>query len=46
VAEGYDSAAKWIEDQDLKELFLRIKDHKIHHTEVFSDLLKEEKHQG
>ena len=46
VAEGYDRAAKEVEDQDLKELLLRIRDHEIYHTEVFSDLLKEEEQQG
>jgi len=46
VAEGYDSAAKWIEAQDLKELLLRIKDHEVYDTEVFSNLLKEGKQQG
>ena len=42
VAEAYDRAAKEVEDPDLKELLLRIRDHEIYHTEVFSDLLKEE----
>jgi len=42
VAAGYDRSAKEVEDPDLKELLLRIRDHEIYHTEVFSDLLKEE----
>jgi len=46
VAAAYDRAAKQTEDPDLKELLLRLRDHEIYHTEVFSDLLKEEEHQG
>jgi len=46
VAAAYDRAAKETEDPDLKKLLLRIRDHEIYHTEVFSDLLKEEEHQG
>jgi len=42
VADGYDRAAREIEDPDLKKLLLRIRDHEVYHTEVFSDLLKEE----
>ena len=42
VAAAYDRAAKEIEDPDLKKLLLRIRDHEIYHTEVFTDLLKEE----
>jgi len=42
VAAAYDHAAKEIEDPDLKKLLLRIRDHEIYHTEVFTDLLKEE----
>ena len=42
VAAAYDHAAKDTEDPDLKELLIRIRDHEIYHTEVFSDLLKEE----
>ena len=42
VATAYDRAAKETEDPDLKELLLRLRDHEIYHTEVFSDLLKEE----
>ncbi len=41
VAAEYDRAAKGTEDPDLKKLLLRIRDHEIYHTEVFSDLLKE-----
>jgi len=42
VAAAYDRAAKEVEDPDLKKLLMRIRDHEIYHTEVFSDLLKEE----
>jgi len=42
VAAAYDRAAKETDDPDLKELLLRIRDHEIYHTDVFSDLLKEE----
>jgi len=42
VAEAYDRAAKKIKDPDLKKLLLRIRDHEVYHTEVFSDLLREE----
>jgi bacterioferritin len=43
VTEAYDRAAKKIKDPGLKKLLLRIRDHEIYHTEVFTDLLKEEK---
>jgi bacterioferritin len=43
VAEAYDRAAKEIKKKDLKKLLRRIRDHEIYHTEVFTDLLKEEK---
>ena len=42
VAAEYDRAAKEIEDEDLKTLLIRIRDHEIYHTEIFQDLLKEE----
>jgi rubrerythrin len=42
VAEAYDRAAKKMKDPDLKKLLLRIRDHEIYHTEVFTDLLREE----
>ena len=42
VAAEYDRAAREIKDPDLKKLLLRIRDHEVYHTEVFSDLLKEE----
>ncbi len=42
VTAEYDRATKETEDPDLKKLLLRIRDHEIYHTEVFSDLLKEE----
>ena len=35
-------AAKEVTDPDLKKLLTRIRDHEIYHTQVFSDLLKEE----
>jgi bacterioferritin len=43
VTETYDRAATKIKDPDLKKLLLRIRDHEVYHTEVFTDLLKEEK---
>jgi len=43
VAAEYDRAAKEVKEVDLKKLLLRIRDHEVYHTEVFSDLLKEEK---
>ena len=43
VTEAYDRAAKEVKEKDLKQLLLRIRDHEIYHTEVFTDLLKEEK---
>ncbi len=43
VAAEYERAAKENEDPGLKELLLRIRDHEIYHTEVFSDILKKEK---
>jgi bacterioferritin len=46
VAAEYDRAAKETEDPDLKELLLRIRDHEIYHTEVFTDILKKEKRKG
>ena len=42
VAAAYDQAAKELKDPDLKKLLLRIRDHEVYHTEVFSDLLKQE----
>ncbi|MFC1932763.1 ferritin-like domain-containing protein [Chloroflexota bacterium] len=42
VAAAYDRAAGETEDSDLKKLLLRIRDHEIYHTEVFSDLLEDE----
>ncbi len=46
VADTYDHAAKEIKEADLKKLLLRIRDHEVYHTELFSDLLKREKEQG
>ncbi len=42
VTEAYDRAAKKLKDPDLKKLLLRIRDHEVYHTEVFTDLLQEE----
>ncbi|MFC2006499.1 ferritin-like domain-containing protein, partial [Chloroflexota bacterium] len=42
VAAEYDRAANETTDPDLKELLIRIRDHEIYHTEIFSDLLKKE----
>jgi len=42
VADAYDRAAKKLKDPDLKKLLIRIRDHEIYHTGVFTDLLKEE----
>jgi len=46
VADSYDRAAREIEETDLRKLLLRLRDNEIYHTEVFSDLLKEEEQQG
>jgi len=40
VADAYDRAAKKLKDPGLKKLLIRIRDHEIYHTEVFTDLLK------
>jgi bacterioferritin len=42
VADTYDKAAKKVKDPGLKKLLLRIRDHEIYHTDVFTDLLKGE----
>ena len=42
VTAAYDQAAKEVTDPGLKKLLLRIRDHEIYHTEIFTDLLKEE----
>ena len=42
VAAEYDRATKEVTDPDLKKLLTRIRDHEVYHTEVFTDLLKEE----
>ena len=42
VAAAYDRAAKETADPKVKELLLRLRDHEIYHTKVFSDLLTEE----
>jgi bacterioferritin len=46
VAAEYDRAAKEMEEPDLKQLLIRIRDHEVYHAEVFSDLLEEEEGQG
>ncbi|MCK5123646.1 MAG: ferritin-like domain-containing protein, partial [Dehalococcoidia bacterium] len=46
VAAEYDRAAKEIEEPDLKELLIRIRDHEEYHADVFDDLLKEEEKRG
>jgi bacterioferritin len=46
VATEYDRAAKEIEEPDLKELLVRIRDHEVYHADVFDDLLKEEEGRG
>jgi len=46
VAAAYDRAATETEDPGLKALLLRIRDHEVYHTEVFTDLLKKEEQQG
>jgi bacterioferritin len=42
VTAEYDRAAKEVKDTKLKKLLTRIRNHEVYHTEVFSDLLKEE----
>ena len=42
VAAAYDRAAKETEDPDLRKLLIRIRDHEVYHSEVFSDLLEKE----
>jgi bacterioferritin len=42
VTKAYDRAAKEVKEKKLKQLLRRIRDHEIYHTEVFTDLLKEE----
>jgi bacterioferritin len=46
VAAEYDRAVKEIKEPDLRELFIRIRDHEIYHADVFDDLLKEEEKRG
>ena len=46
VAAEYDRAAKEIEEPDLKQLLIRLRDHEVYHAEVFSDLLKDEEGKG
>ncbi len=40
VAEVYDRAAKEIEEADLKNLLIRIRDHEVYHADIFSELLR------
>ena len=42
VADAYDRAAREIEDKDIRELLIRIRDNERYHLEVFNDLLKDE----
>ena len=42
VAVEYGRIANEIEDDDLKILFLRMRDHEKYHAEIFNDLLKDE----
>ena len=46
VATEYDRAAEEIEEPDLKQLLIRLRDHEVYHAEVFTDLLKEEEGKG
>ena len=46
VAAEYGRAAKEIEEPDLKDLLIRIRDHEEYHADVFDDLLKEEEKRG
>ncbi|MBA7680410.1 hypothetical protein ES703_88725 [subsurface metagenome] len=46
VATAYDRASREVEDPDLRKLLIRLRDHEVYHAAVFSDLLKEEEHQG
>jgi len=45
VAAEYDRAAKEIEEPDLRQLLIRIRDHELYHADVFGDLLREEEGQ-
>ena len=40
VADAYDKAAGEVDDADLRELLIRIRDHELYHIDVFGDLLK------
>ncbi len=42
VADAYARAAKEIEDPDIKQLLVRLRNHELYHVDVFRDLLKEE----
>jgi len=42
VAAEYDRDAREVTDPGLRKLLTRIRDHEVYHTQVFSDLLKEE----
>ncbi len=41
VAAEYDRASKEIDDEGLRKLLIRIRDHEVYHADVFTDLLKE-----
>jgi len=43
VADAYDRGAKEIEDEGIKKLLIRIRDHELYHVDVFKDLLGPEK---
>ena len=45
VAAEYDRDAREVTDAGLKKLLIRIRDHEVYHTDIFSDLLKEEEKQ-
>jgi len=42
VAEAYDKAARETDDEKMKKLLERIRDHEIYHTEVFNAILRDE----
>lgn len=46
VAEAYDRAAREIQDKDISDLLIRIRDNERYHLEVFNDLLKDEEYRS
>jgi len=46
VVAEYGRVAKEIEEPDLKELLVQIRDHELYHVDIFSDLLKGEEGRG